>query len=147
MGKDRKRDEHGAGASQPAQAAVAAQTPPHGAVLRGQRRALHAYEVVAKVPEKDRKDYKTAVNDLGANILRSGFAAAMAALERPGDRGKTLLEHLAAAGVPGLEGATKDDLPDRVRRLDVDAYMIATREMLQVAAWLKRAAQATFEDE
>jgi CRISPR-associated protein Cmr5 len=144
MAKESKREEHGGGASHPAQAATAAQTPPHSAVLRGQRRALHAYEVVAKVPEKDRKDYKIAVNDLGANILRSGLAAAMAALERLGDRGKALIEHLAAAGVPGLEGATKDDLPDRVRRLEVDAYMIATREMLEVAAWLKRAAQATF---
>jgi len=32
-----------------------------------------------------------------------------------------------------------------VRELDADGYMIATREMLQVATWLKRAVQATFE--
>jgi hypothetical protein len=48
--------------------------------------------------------------------------------------------------VSGLEGATKNDLPDRVRRLDVDGYMIATREILQLAAWLRRAVQATFGD-
>lgn len=130
---------------QPTKGAVPA--PASGAVLRDQRRALYAYEVVGKVSADKQKDYKIAVNDLGAIILLSGLAAAMAALERLGDCDKTLLGHLAAAGMPGLEGATKDDLPDRVRRLDVDAYMIATREMLQVAAWLKRAAQATFEDE
>jgi len=31
-----------------------------------------------------------------------------------------------------------------VRGLDVDGYIIATREILQLATWLKRAAQATF---
>jgi hypothetical protein len=32
-----------------------------------------------------------------------------------------------------------EDSAERVRRLDVDSYMIATREMLRVAKWLKRA--------
>lgn len=117
-----------------------------GTHTRDQRRALHAYQAAAGVSEK-RKDYQIAVNDLGANILRSGLAAAMAALERLGDRGKTLLDHLAMASIPGLEDATKDTLPNRVRLLDVDAYMIATREMIAVATWLKRAVQATFGDE
>lgn len=118
-----------------------------GAVLlRDQRRALHAYEAAGKVPADRRRDYKIAVNDLGANILRSGLAAAMAGLERLGERGKLLLEHLAGAGIYGLDGATRDTLPNRVRALDVDSYILATREMLKVAAWLKRAAQATFED-
>lgn len=117
----------------------------HGTHTRDQQRALHAYQAVAGVSKP--KDYEIAVNDLGANILRSGLAAAMASLERLGDRGKTLLDHLATAGVPGLDGATRDTLPDRVCRLDVDAYMIATREMVAVATWLKRAAQATFEDD
>lgn len=118
-----------------------------GTHTRDQQRALHAYEVVGRVVKKDQKDYQSAVNDLGANILRSGLAAAMAALERLGDRGKTLLDHLATAGVPGLDGATRDNLSDRVRRLDVDAYMIATRELIAVATWLKRAVQATFGDD
>ncbi len=117
------------------------------ALLRDQQRALHAYEVVGKAPADQRRDYKIAVNDLGANILRSGLAAAMAELERLGDHGKLLLEHLAAAGVYGLHGATGNTLPDRVRALDVDSYMLAMREMLKVAAWLKRAVQATFGDE
>jgi CRISPR-associated protein Cmr5 len=113
-------------------------------LLRDQRRALHAYESVGKVPEEKREDYKIAVNDFGANILRSGLCAALATLQRLGDRGNLLLGHLASACVPGLEEATAQDLAKRVQKLDVDAYMIATREMLQVAVWLKRAAQATF---
>jgi CRISPR/Cas system CMR-associated protein Cmr5 small subunit len=119
----------------------------HATHTRDQRRALHAYQAVAGVSKEKRKDYRIAVNDLGANILRSGLAAAMAALERLEDRGRTLLDHLATAGVPGLHGATRDNLPDCVRRLPVEAYMIATREMIAVATWLKRAAQATFGDE
>ncbi len=113
--------------------------------LRDQERALHAYEAVGKVPKEKRKDYQVAVNDLGANILRSGLCAAIASIQRVGDRGKLLAEHLATAGVPGLHGASAGTLAERVRQLDTDAYMIATRELLQVAMWLKRAVQATFE--
>jgi len=114
--------------------------------LRDQERALHAYTAVGSVPKDKRKDYKIAVNDLGANILRSGLCAALAAVQRLGERGIQLLDHLAKAGVPGLEGASAGDLARRVQTLDADKYMIATREMLQVAMWLKRAVQATFEE-
>lgn len=113
-------------------------------LLRGQRRALHAYDAVGTVLKPQQKDYEIAVNDLGANILRSGLCAALAAVQRLGKRGEVLLGHLATAGVPGLESATPSDLARRVRELDADAYMIATRETLQVAVWLKRAVQATF---
>ncbi len=47
-----------------------------------QQLALHAYQSVAQVPEEKRKDHKIAVNDLAANILRNGLAAALAELER-----------------------------------------------------------------
>lgn len=113
-------------------------------LLRDQRRALHAYEAVGTVPKAQQKDYEIAVNDLVANILRSGLCASIAAVQRLGNRGDLLLGHIAAAGVPGLEDAAANDVARRVRELDADAYMIATREMLQVAVWLKRAAQATF---
>jgi len=111
---------------------------------RDQQRALHAYDAVAKVPPTERKDYKSAVNDLGTNILRSGLCAAIAAVQRTDKRGAALLAHLASAGVPGLEGATAHDFAKRVRELDTDQYILATRELLQIASWLKRAAQATF---
>ena len=113
-------------------------------LLRDQRHALHAYEAVSKVPKEQQKDYEIAVNDFGANILRGGLCAAIAAVQRLGSRGELLLDHLASAGVLGLERATAKDVARHVRELDADAYMIATREMLQVAVWLKRAVQATF---
>jgi len=114
--------------------------------LRDQQRALHAYGAVAQVQAGQQKDYQIAVNDLGANILRSGLCAAIASVQRLGSRGDILLDHLASAGVPGLEGATAQNLAQRVRGLDADSYMLATRELLQVATWLKRAVQATFEE-
>jgi CRISPR-associated protein Cmr5 len=120
---------------------------PKKVMLRDQRRALHAYEAVGRVAadKQTRDNYKTAVNNLGANILRSGLCAAIASVQRSSNGGGALLSHLASAGVTGLEGATAGELPKRVRELDADGYMIATREMMQVAVWLKRAAQATFE--
>lgn len=118
---------------------------PSGSVLlRDQRRAVYAYDVVAQVPRDKRRDYKIAVNDLGANILRSGLCAALAAIQRLGERGDLLLAHLAGADVPGLEGVPAQELPRRVSEVDADTYIIATREMLRLAAWLKRAVQATF---
>jgi len=117
-------------------------------LLRDQRRALHAYNAVGQVPTgQQRTDYKIAVNDLGANILRGGLCAALASVQRLGERGNILLGHLATANVPGLQNSTAENLVEHVRELDGEAYMIATREMLQVASWLKRAAQATFGDD
>lgn len=119
---------------------------PKKPLLRDQQRALHAYNAVGGVQPEQQKDYKIAVNDLGANILRSGLCGAVASVQRLGSRGDVLLTHLASAGVPGLEGATAQNLAQLVRGLDADAYMMATRELLQVATWLKRAVQATFEE-
>ena len=121
---------------------------PKKPLLRDQQRALHAYTAVDSVPSdtRFRDNYKIAVNDLGANILRSGLCAAIASVQRLGNRGDVLLGHLASAGVPGLEDATAQNLAQRVRGLDADSYMMATRELLQVATWLKRAVQATFEE-
>jgi CRISPR-associated protein Cmr5 len=114
-------------------------------ILRDQQRALHAYQVVGAVPEEERKDYEIVVNAFGANILRGGLCAALAVIQRRGSGGARLLDHLATAGVPGVDGASGSDLFTRVRTLDAEAYVIASREMLHVAAWLKRAVQATFE--
>jgi CRISPR-associated protein Cmr5 len=112
---------------------------------RDQRWALHAYDAVRKVSKGHQPDYEIVVNSLGADILRNGLSAALATLERQKDgRGGALLQHLASAGVTGLANVTGQDLARRVRELGVDGYTIATREILQLAAWLKRAAQATF---
>jgi CRISPR-associated protein Cmr5 len=114
-------------------------------LLRDQVRALHAYGAVAAVPDGDRESYEVAANAFVATLLRGGLAAAMAAIERLNSRGALLLQHLAEAGVPGLERATGQSLPGLVRGLRVDDYLIASREMREVASWLKRAIQATQE--
>jgi CRISPR-associated protein Cmr5 len=126
---------------------TAAASSSGGLLFRDQRRALYAYEVVGQMPKDKQKNYKIATNDLGANILRSGLCAALAAVQRLGKGGELLLTHLAGAGVPGLEGASAETLAQNVRELDAEQYMIATREMLQIAMWLKRAVQATFEED
>jgi len=128
-------------------AATGGLRPTPAMLFRDQQRALQAYDVVARVPSDEQKDYKIAVNDLAANILRNGLCAALAAVQRLGPRGELLLAHLATAGIPGLQGASATDLADQVRRLDTDTYILATREMLQVAMWLKRAVQAAFQDD
>jgi CRISPR-associated protein Cmr5 len=92
---------------------------------------------VDAVPEDKLDGYRAAVNDLGANILRGGLAAALAALERRS--AGLVIEHLAMAGVSGLEDATREDLGARVRGLGLDQYVVASREFLQLAAWLRRA--------
>lgn len=124
-------------------------------LTRDQERAELAYAAVGRVPEQDRKDYKIAVHALGAEILQSGLAAAMAGLERRESRGDRLRTDLANARIPRLvqpghrnqilgEPLTKDNLPAKVRALPLDDYILATRETLQIILWLKRAVQATF---
>lgn len=121
--------------------------PSRPVVLRDQQRARFAYARVAEVPEGKRKDYENAVLSLGADILRVGLLAALAAVQRLGERGDLLLDHLAKAKIPGLEAENGDELVAAARKLDVDGYMIATRETLAVVSWLRRACQATFGDE
>ena len=92
------------------------------------------------MPLKAREDYKIAVNNLAANLVRLKLAGALAALERRGDEGANLLlDHLGSVGIPGLQGTDRASLPDRARGLLLDNYILATREMLRVAEWLKRA--------
>jgi CRISPR-associated protein Cmr5 len=91
------------------------------------------------------RDYRVAVKALGANILRSGLSAALAELSRRADRVRLLREHIAASQIPGLDGASEAELLSRVNALDAGAYMLATRETLQVVMWLKRASEALFE--
>ena len=131
----------------PAPASTQPAPAPSGpVVLRDQERARFAYERVAAVEQAKRKDYENAVLDLGADILRVGLLAALAAVQRLGDRGKPLLDDLAKANIPGLEAKDGAQLVERARKLDVDGYMIATRETLALVSWLRRACQATFED-
>jgi CRISPR-associated protein Cmr5 len=119
-------------------------------LLRDQQRALHAYESVGNVPVDNREEYQAVVNTLATEILRSGLSAALAALLRNKNAGtRQLLEHVASARipVPGLADASAREFVQLMNKLNAEEYMLATREMLKVSAWLKRAAQATFERE
>lgn len=76
-----------------------------------------------------------------------GLLAALAAVQRLSERGARLLDDLAKAGIPGLEARNGAEVVKKTRELDVDTYMIATREALAVVGWLRRACQATFDGE
>ena len=127
-------------------------------LTRDQKRARHAYKVVSAITDpSEQKDYKIAVHAFGADILRSGLAAAMAGLERRKKKGERLRDDLAKAGIPGLVRAdgepvlredppTGANLPAKVRALPLDDYILATRETLQIVVWLRRAVQAKFEE-
>ena len=119
---------------------------------REQRRALHAYECVEAVPPKQRADYKARVHGLGGAVLRDGLAAALTFLERECQDNEAvelllgdLAGYLSAAELPELETAREGRrLPAAVRGLSLEAYMLATREVLRLLVWFRRAVQATF---
>lgn len=116
-------------------------------LTRDQKRALHAYKCVREVPAGERKNYKILISDLGSRTLRSGLAATMAFIERDksGETVTLFCKHIGGAGIPKLT-KTDSGLFDEVRGLEVDDYMLATRELLKVVTWLKRAVQAEFKD-
>jgi hypothetical protein len=79
-------------------------------------------------------------------ILRCGLVGAVAWLHRQDKAGELIRRQLGDAGVPGLKVGADQLLP-RVCGLGLPQYMVATREVLKVASWLKRAAQAMPEAE
>ena len=114
--------------------------------MRDQERARKAYQLVGEINASGRDNYKIVVNSLGANIMRMGLSAALADLQRRGDKGgNDLLSHLAQAEIPALGNTDAGSLPERVRALEAQDYMLATREILAFASWLKRAVQAKFD--
>ena len=122
-------------------------------VMKDQERARRAYKLVEGVSEKDRDNYRIAMNGLGANIIRLGLSAALAELQRRGDRGgNQVLDHLAIvlneAGLPGLEDKQKgkldrNNLVSRINGLEAPEYMLVTRELMAQIAWFRRAVQAS----
>lgn len=116
-------------------------------LLRDQIRARNAYQWVRDLPPDPniRDDYRTAVMALGPTLLRLGLAGTLSLLEadaRKRRAAKLLLDHLASASAVGLQNTSGDQLPGKVRALEATRYMLATRELLQVATWLRRAVQA-----
>ncbi|MCK6546820.1 type III-B CRISPR module-associated protein Cmr5 [Myxococcota bacterium] len=116
---------------------------------RDQKRALHAYQTFEDLRSKNPEAvdaFRILVNDLGAHIHRSGLAMTIAFLERAQNQKEraatALLGALASAKIPGLDEADAKTIGDRVRKLDLDTYMLATRETIRLTIWLKRAIQA-----
>ncbi|WP_428268691.1 type III-B CRISPR module-associated protein Cmr5 [Haliangium sp.] len=112
---------------------------------RDQLRARHAYNRVERFLTNNPKQgdsYRTQVNGLGAAIMRNGLVAALAFLESRDDAGCALLSDLAAYDIHGL-GRVDDGpkLAAKVRTLDVDGYLLATRDVLALAVWFRRAVQ------
>lgn len=109
---------------------------------REQERAAFAYAAVAAAhrgPHGSR--YEGVVMGLPVVILRCGLVGAVAWLHRQDEAGKLVRQQLGGAGVPGLKVGADQLLP-RVCELGLPQYMVATREVLKLAGWLKRAAQA-----
>ncbi len=115
-------------------------------LYRDQERALHAYKCVAEAKLGNGiDDYRILVQNLGTNVRRLGLAGALSQIEAEARKrpvAKGLLEDLAKAGISGLDRQTAETIADKARNLDVVEYMLATRELLQVATWFKRAIQA-----
>jgi CRISPR-associated protein Cmr5 len=120
---------------------------------RDQERAQHAYRMVEKFRNTHRehfKKYKSLVNGFGAGVMRSGLVAALAFLARNEDNEevKAFAAHLGEARIPGLQGRTLIKLLGAARELPLNDYMLATREILRMSIWFRRAVQAAHaEDE
>lgn len=114
---------------------------------KDQERALTAYAwaEAAKTAGLLEK-YEIAVQGFAAALLRSGFAAAVSVAERNAGHGgyKQLLDNLASYSLPGLPVAAAAEWPGKVRGelKDVGLYMQATRELIALLAWLRRACRA-----
>jgi len=119
-------------------------------LLRDQRRAAIAYQCVAEVlkPAKvviDAKAYKNLVLAVGIDIRRMSLSGALAAVEREKVVGELLLAHLRRA--PMHAGPSEDqNLSAWIRGLDLTAYMLVTRELLQFVVWLRRAVQSLIKE-
>lgn len=114
---------------------------------RDQQRAKWAYEAVRRVHDGGEGDgagewakYEGVVMGLPVVILRCGLVGAVAWLRRQKDPGLEVCRDLTRAGVPGL-GGEPEQLLARVSGLPLSQYMVATREALKLAGWLKQAAQ------
>lgn len=111
---------------------------------KDQQRALRAYEW-ANAAKDVLGEYEIAVQSFAAALLRSGFAAAVSVLERNKDRSgyQRLLCNLACWPLPGIETKLSAEWPAQVRALtDVNQYMRATRELVLLLNWLRRACRA-----
>jgi len=128
-------------------------------MTRDQKLAILAYEHVKRIKELDpekQKEYRTLVQGLGPLVLRSGLVTALAFLQRKrkgreSTPANLLFKHLAEADIPGLRVEQPDEVADQLcehtRHLDLEETMLATRHLLKVVEWLKRAVEATLRED
>lgn len=114
-------------------------------MTREQARAQHCYQRVRDLNEGQLKDYKVLVNGLGPNIIRSGFAGALAFVQRY--RNQEIAERFGKDLAEGLPEAFEiednlNSLTNSAFERDRTSYMLLTREILHLARWFKRAIQA-----
>lgn len=111
---------------------------------RDQARAAHAYGVVGSLSKDDIKNFKIVVNSFGATVLKGGLCAAIAWAQRYPDRqaAERLLAALGEAGIAGLGHVKGRELPEKVRELAPESYMLATRDSVAAIVWFRRAVQA-----
>lgn len=111
---------------------------------RDQARAAHAYQVVGSLDKDDIKNFKIVVNSFGATVLKGGLCAAIAWAQRYHDSQASgrLMAALGDAGIAGVGQLKAGELPQRIRELPADSYMLATRDALAAIVWLRRAVQA-----
>lgn len=119
---------------------------------REQKRAEHAlrtWKALEGESKREVDDFRTLANGFGPQILRSGLVAAVAFVRRYRNQeaANRLLRHLAGADIPALTGTAPNALLAKVSTLNAADYMLATREALHVALWLRRAGQAGAEAE
>lgn len=111
---------------------------------RDQARAAHAYGVVGSLRKDDIKNFKIVVNSFGATVLKGGLCAAVAWAQRYPDKraAERLLAALGEAGIAGLGQVKGGEIPQKIRELAPESYMLATRDAVAVIVWLRRAVQA-----
>lgn len=124
-------------------------TPAKHATL-DQRRAAHAWEIVATVAigaEDSKEKFKIHAKKLPARIVTSGLGPALAFLKAKKYAPQLLsgLNDWIAKQIP-LSGSNETDLLQRVIHGDSDFLRRATEEVLLYLQWLNRFADAVILD-
>lgn len=125
-------------------------SPPTTNLRVEQQRIGCAYGVLSKVSDpKVLAAWRTSVLGFGADVQRCGLLQTVAFLHRGKDEESKNVAKLLSGAVRGhlwarrlIDGAKEGELLADLREMDGDRYMLATREVLALSVWLKRATQA-----
>ena len=111
------------------------------------RRMHRAFTTVEEAVEAGQfKAWKTAVMSFGSEVQRCGLLQAVAFLHRGQDKGvalrltESVRDHLIQVRILQVREPRKP-LLTILRSVSTDEYMMATREVLALSLWLRRATQ------